>query len=68
MEFLMKRKIGALELIGFAFPVELVFGSSARAIVLMALGVGFYFAKTKFGGEFSLAQIKELFKEETHTT
>jgi hypothetical protein len=55
------RKIGAFELLVGAFPLELVFGSTSRALLLASLAVGFYFAKREFGGEFSLLDIVGLF-------
>jgi hypothetical protein len=60
-ERIVRRKIGVFELLIGAFPIELLLGSSARAIVLGMLAAGFYFAKKEFGGEFSLLNVFELF-------
>ena len=54
------RKIGAFELVTGALPLELILGSSMRAIILMVLAGIFYLAKMRFGGEFSLQQLREL--------
>jgi hypothetical protein len=59
-----RRKIGAFELLVGAFPVEFVFGSTSRAILLLTLSVGFYFAKKQFKGEFALLDLVGLFQEE----
>lgn len=60
---IIERKIGAFELLVGALPVELVFGSTSRALLLLALSVGFYFAKQEFKGEFSLLDLVGLFND-----
>lgn len=63
-ERIARRKIGAFELLVGALPLEFVFGSASRALLLAALGVGFYFAKREFKGEFSLLDLVGLFSED----
>lgn len=58
---IIRRKLGVLELLVGAFPAEFVFGSSARAALLLALAILFYLAKKEFGGEFSLLDVANLF-------
>ena len=58
------RKIGAFELLVGAFPLEFVFGTTSRAVLLLTLSVGFYFAKKEFRGEFSLRDGFALFSDE----
>ena len=62
-ERIVRRKIGAFELLVGALPLEFVFGSLSRALLLAALAVGAYFAKREFAGEFSLLDILGLFTE-----
>lgn len=62
MEFT-KRKLGAFELLLLLAVIEGIFGSGARALMLLLLTVGFYYAKKHFGGEFSISQIQGLFVE-----
>ena len=60
---IIRRKLGVLELLVGAFPVEFVFGSSARAALLLAMAILFYLAKKEFGGEFSLLDVSNLFNK-----
>ncbi len=62
-ERIIRRKIGVFELLVGAFPLELIFGSTARALLLATLAAAFYFAKKEFQGEFSLQQVFALFSE-----
>lgn len=62
---ILRRKIGVFELLTGAIPFELVFGSTARTLLLAALAAGFYFAKKEFGGEFSLLDAMGLFTKQT---
>lgn len=64
---ILRRKIGVFELLVAAFPLELVLGSTGRALVLGGLAAGFYFAKREFGGEFSLLDLAGLFTEKPNT-
>lgn len=57
---IIRRKIGAFELLLGALPFELIFGSSARTVLLGILAAAFYFAKREFKGEFSLLEAFEL--------
>jgi hypothetical protein len=59
-ERILRRKIGAFELLVAAIVFELLFGSRSRLVIAIALCAGFYFAKRKFGGEFSLSEVGEL--------
>lgn len=56
-----ERKVGAFELAVGVAVVEMVAGSGARAIIFAGLAVGLYYAKRHFKGEFSLANLRELF-------
>lgn len=58
---IIRRKIGAFELLIGALPLELIFGNGGRAMLLAALAAGFYFAKKEFKGEFSLLEVFALF-------
>ena len=62
-----RRNIGAFELLVGAFPLEFIFGTASRAILLMVLSGGFYFAKRQFAGEVSLRDVVGLFTETTNT-
>jgi hypothetical protein len=64
LDRILRRKIGVFELLLGAFPFELLFGSNSRAMLLLALSVGFYFAKKEFKGEFSLLDLFERFTKE----
>lgn len=64
---ILRRKIGVFELLVAALPVELLLGSTGRALTLGALAAGFYFAKREFGGEFSLLDLAGLFTEKPST-
>ena len=57
---MMQRKIGAFELAAATGLVELVFGSGPRGWLFAGLSVGLYFAKKHLGGEFSIAELREL--------
>ena len=60
---IVRRKIGAFELLVGALPFELVFGSWSRFVVVLLLAIGFYAAKREFGGEFSLLEVFGLFTD-----
>jgi hypothetical protein len=59
---MIERKVGAFELAVAVAVVEMIAGSGPRAIIFAALAVGLYYAKRHFEGEFSLANLRELFK------
>lgn len=67
MKSLYERKIGAFELCLGVAVVELVVGSGPRAIVFGALAVGLHYAKKRFSGEFSLADLHGLVNEPPKT-
>lgn len=56
-----RRKIGVFELLVGALPVEFIFGTTSRALLLGILAALFFFAKREFKGEFSLLEAFELF-------
>lgn len=60
---ILRRNIGALELLAGAFPLELVFGATSRAMLLLTLAVGFYFARKELKREFSLHDVFALFTD-----
>jgi hypothetical protein len=62
-ERIIRRKIGAFELLIGALPIEAVFGTWARFVLLGVLAALFYAAKKEFQGEFSLQQVFALFSE-----
>lgn len=62
-ERIVRRKIGAFELLVGAVPVEIVFGSWTRLFVTLLLAVAFYAAKREFKGEFSLLEVFGLFTD-----
>lgn len=64
---IIRRKIGVFELLLAAFPAELLFGSTSRALLAMTLAVAFYFAKQEFKGEFSLLDVFELFTKDSRS-
>jgi hypothetical protein len=64
-DFVMKRKIGAFELLTGLIFFELFLGSRLMLLVTFILAVVFFFLKMHFGGEFSLAQLSELFDGKT---
>lgn len=63
-----ERKVGAFELAVGVAAVEMIAGSGARAIIFAALAVGLYYAKQHFKGEFSLANLRELFNRKKPNT
>lgn len=62
-ERIVRRKIGALELLVGALPFELFFGSWGRFVLVLVLAVLFYAAKREFQGEFSLLEVFGLFTD-----
>lgn len=65
---ILQRKIGAFEILLALSALEVLIGTRPRAIILIALTVGFYFAKREFKGEFSLLDIFGLFNKPTKPT
>ena len=61
------RKLGAFELLLIVVGVEFFFGDKAHSLIFGGMAVGFYFAKRRFEGEFSLAQLYGLFKGDKDT-
>lgn len=64
-ERIIRRKIGAFELLLGALPLEAVFGTGSRALLLGILAALFYFAKREFSGEFSLLNLFALFTSDS---
>lgn len=62
-ERIIRRKIGAFELLIGALPLEAVFGTWARFVLCGVLAALFYAAKKEFSGEFSLAEVFALFDD-----
>lgn len=67
METVYRRKVGAFELAVGVAALELLVGSSPRALLFALLAVGLYYAKRHFKGEFSIADLRGLTNKETNT-
>ncbi|HEY3495629.1 MAG TPA: hypothetical protein VGK73_13120 [Polyangiaceae bacterium] len=59
-----QRKVGAFELAVGCMLAEGLFGTAARVALFAVLAAGLYYAKRHFKGEFSLADLRGLFREE----
>ena len=67
METVYRRKVGAFELAVGVAALELLVGSSPRALLFGLLAVGLYYAKRHFKGEFSVADLRGLTNKGTNT-
>lgn len=65
---IIRRKLGAFELLVGGMPLEFIFGTTSRALLLGVLAALFFFAKREFKGEFSLLEAFELFTKQAKET
>lgn len=60
-ERIVRRKLGAFEVLIGLFVLELIIGSAWHSGLYLLLALVFYLTKDEFGGEFSLLDVSNLF-------
>jgi len=68
MNYIMTRKIGAFEVLVAAIVWMALFGTRLELFVAIAMCGAFWWSRRRFGGEFSLRDIKNRWSNQTGET